>query len=452
VVDPADGEALHDLRVALRRLRSTLRALAPLLGGALTDPQARRLKKAARITGPARDAEVLLAWLGGTREQLQGPYRGALDWLGERVERRRATGAADVERRALPLLARALTPLTRRLARPAPPLPGAADTFAAALAGLLRTQAVALREAVRAVVGPEDVAAIHRVRIEGKRLRYLLEPLRGVGEAGADDAVKALKRFQDLLGDWHDAQLAQGALQGALVEAAAERARWRGRGGGEADFRPGLLALELLAAARGAERYGRLQEEQLGVRATPLLDQVYAVVAALEARGGEPAEEQAPSPPERRFLLTGLPPEAGGEVEEIEQGWLPGDRGRESYGVVRSSAGEQHFRTRPAGRGPARPEPLSRADFEAFWPLTEGRRVARRSHLPASEPGWRFDEYLDRRLVLAVADPSQDGPPPAWLEPLLVRDVTGERGYQDEALARRPPRRSAGGVAGPGAP
>jgi CHAD domain-containing protein len=450
VADPADPEALHDLRVALRRLRSTLRALGPLLADAIPEKQVRRLRKAARLTGPARDAEVLLAWLGAARDGLPGPYRGAFDWLVERVERRRAAGLREVRGRVGRLLGRALPALTRRLVRPPPPGSGAAP-FGTALAALLRAQAVALRDAIRQVAGPEDVPAIHRVRIEGKRLRYLIEPLRGVPGADATEAVQALKRLQDVVGEWHDAQVARTALGEALVEAAADRARWRERGGGEADFRPGLLALERLVVARAAALHGRLEEDHLRHRATPLLDLVYGVVAALEGLHAEP-DEGAPAPaPERRLLLTALPPEAGGEVEEIEQGWLPGDRSRESYGVVRSSAGEQHFRARATGRGAAPPEPLSRADFEAFWPLTEGRRIAKRSHLPPGWPGWRFDEYLDRRLVLAVAEAGPEGPLPPWLEPLLVREVTDERGYLDEALARRPPRRAGGAVAGPGA-
>jgi hypothetical protein len=319
-----------------------------------------------------------------------------------------------------------------------------------ALAALLRAQAVALREAIGEVVGPDDVPAIHQVRIEGKRLRYLLEPLRGTPGADAEEAVKGLKRFQDLIGEWHDAQSARLALAAAQVEAQADRARWRGQGGGDADYRPGLLALDRLAAQRAAALYAELEADHLKGRATRLLDKVYAVVAALEERGAVPEDAAGGAvAPERRLLLTGLPPQAIGEVEEIEQGWLPGDRARESVGLVRSSAGEQHFRSRPGPRGPAAVEPLTRGDFEAFWPLTEGRRVAKRSHFSTAVPGWRFDEYLDRRLVLAVADPGNQAPPPDWLEPLLVRDVTGERGYADETLARRPPRKVTTGGAVP---
>jgi len=441
--DPTDAAALHDLRVALRRLRSTLRALGPLLGDAAGKKAPRRLRKAARLTGPARDAEVLLAWLDASRERLAAPYRGALDWLQDRVERRLARGRAEVAAAALPRLSRATGRLAGRLAEPpAGPLPpGTPATFAAALAALLRAQTVALREAIREVAGAEDAAAIHQVRIEGKRLRYLLEPLRGVPDAGADEAVAALKALQDVVGEWHDAWQAQVALARALTEAAAERARWRAKEAAELDLRPGLLALTRLASDRAAEWYGRLSDGFLGARATPLLDRAYAVVAALEGRAGS---EAAPPPaPQRRLLLTALPPEvAGGGTDELEQGWLPGDRLHESVGMVREGGGERWFRCRAAGRAGPVEEPLTRAGFEALWPLTEGRRLARRGLRSGAAPGWRFDEYLDRRLVLAVAEAPEAGEPPAWLEPVTVRDVTGERGYQDEVLARKAVRRT----------
>jgi hypothetical protein len=88
-------------------------------------------------------------------------------------------------------------------------------------------------------------------------------------------------------------------------------------------------------------------------------------------------------------------------------------------------------------------EGISKGDFEALWPLTEGRRIAKRRHLVASVPGWHFDAYLDRPLVLAVAEEGNPEAPPPWIEAVLVREVSAERGYLDEALARRPARRSA---------
>jgi CHAD domain-containing protein len=433
--DPSNPEALHDFRVAVRRLRSTLRALAPALGSSLRARPLRRLRQVARATGPARDAEVLLAWLRSSREALAAPHRGALDWLVDRVERLRALGDDDVKRYAAPRLLDVAPRLARRLSeRPEAGEQALLPTFARFVAARLRAQTVALRQALLDVAGPADQAGIHRARIEGKRLRYLLEPLRGAGlKAGV--AVETLKALQDLLGEWHDAQVAALALEQALVVARADEARHRGAGRELGALRPGLLALARLVEQRAAGTYRRLEAAYLDGRATPLLDAAYAVVGALEAR-----EQEAPvGPPERRFLLTGLPPEAAdGDEEELEQGWLPGERSRESVGVTRSPLGEQPFLVRGPG---AAPRPLSRAELEAWWPLTEGRRVHKRSRLVPGLPGWRFETFLDRTLFLAVAEAGAEEPAPGWLEPVLVREVTGERGYADEALARRPPRR-----------
>jgi hypothetical protein len=181
---------------------------------------------------------------------------------------------------------------------------------------------------------------------------------------------------------------------------------------------------------------GRLRGEWLEGAATALLDEAFAVVAALEWRDAEEAE------PERRLLLTALPAEAGELVEEVEQGWLPGERARESVGRSRGPSGERCFRATAQGKGARRFEAVEEIPaeaFEAYWPLTEGRRVVRRRHAPGpAAPGICFDEYPGRRVVVAVAAEGAEIPP--WLEPLLVRDVTEERAYGDEALARKPAR------------
>jgi hypothetical protein len=305
----------------------------------------------------------------------------------------------------------------------------------------LRARTRAFREAVLAVAGPSDAPALGRVRKEAKALRDLLEPLRAATPK-ASEALDALGPFRALVADWHGASAAEAALEAALLEVRAEEAR-RGEAA-IAGVRPGLLAILALAQRRSAEIYARLAGEHLQAKATPLTDAAYAAVAALESPAGEDAEEAGlESVPERRFLLTAVPPEGrGGDVEELEQGWLPGD-GRESVGVTRSPLGEQWFRARAPARGRGgRVEAITRAEFEAFWPLTDGRRIAKRRRLIAAIPGWHFDEYVDRPLVLAVAEEGNAEEPPPWLEPVLVREVSAERGYLDEALARRPPRKA----------
>src|SRR5207302_1073837 len=47
-------------------------------------------------------------------------------------------------------------------------------------------------------------AALHRVRLVAKRLRYLVEVTREVEVAGCGEALAWLRRLQQHLGDWHD--------------------------------------------------------------------------------------------------------------------------------------------------------------------------------------------------------------------------------------------------------
>ncbi|MGH9324565.1 MAG: CHAD domain-containing protein, partial [Vicinamibacteria bacterium] len=58
-----DGEALHDFRVALRRLRSVMRSYRPYLRGSARKKLRARLKKLASSTSGARDVEVQISFL-----------------------------------------------------------------------------------------------------------------------------------------------------------------------------------------------------------------------------------------------------------------------------------------------------------------------------------------------------------------------------------------------------
>src|SRR5438094_755299 len=76
-----DQEALHDFRVAMRRLRSTLRAYQPQLAALVPAKLRRRLRELARATGEARDVEVQIAWLERRRTELPPGRRAGVPWL-----------------------------------------------------------------------------------------------------------------------------------------------------------------------------------------------------------------------------------------------------------------------------------------------------------------------------------------------------------------------------------
>lgn len=148
---------------------------------------------------------------------------------------------------------------------------------------------------------------------------------------------------------------------------------------------------------------------------------------------------------ERKYLLRALPamPRVT-DVLEIDQGYLPGDILVERLRRQRSRDGtERFFRTVKLGAGVARTEleeETDRRTFEHLWLLTEGRRLTKRRYLVPEDGGtWEIDEFSDRDLVLAELefdDPAHEVVIPAWLQPVLVRDVTDERAYTNRNLAR----------------
>jgi adenylate cyclase len=152
---------------------------------------------------------------------------------------------------------------------------------------------------------------------------------------------------------------------------------------------------------------------------------------------------------ERKFLVSGRP--SGLErrrSEEIEQGYLAVNA--ESEVRVRR-IGRQHFLTVKRGSGRDRLEDeieISEEQFEALWPATEGRRVAKqRFYVPLDGFTAEADVYsgqLDGLITAEVefdsAADSEDFDPPPW----FGTEITDDRRYANQALATegRPRERS----------
>jgi CHAD domain-containing protein len=305
--DPGDSEALHDFRVALRRLRSCLRAYEKDLAGSVPKKLARRLRRLADATGPGRDAEVQVAWLRGLAKHLHPAHRPGLAWQLGRLEATMA-GAYSALRAEVaggfPALERELR---RHLSvyRIEVRLEGGGDqrTLAEATAEILLRQLADLREHLARIENAGDEKNAHRARISAKRMRYLLEPV--VGEtpggtpASAAPLVKRLKKLQDLLGELHDAHVLERDLAAAAEAAAVERARRLvtlapEQPAGSALLRSirrrphesGILALARLNRERRDRLFAELDEEWLGGRADTFLQKVDALAAELRHAGG----------------------------------------------------------------------------------------------------------------------------------------------------------------------
>jgi CHAD domain-containing protein/CYTH domain-containing protein len=447
-----DDEALHDFRVALRRLRSVMQAFRPYIDHRVDKRLRRRLRDLARATNSARDTEVQVLWVEARREALTPMERVGAKWFLERlIEKREQDYESSLQAidRRFPKIERRVRKSLRAAAADREAGNGEHSNFALALEALIGEHTATLERRLAAVGGPGDQAAAHATRIRAKRLRYLMELVEREVRP-AKSAIKCLKELQDLLGDLHDAQVVIEDFGAACEQAAAENARRLselGKKGTRNDRErrrirrrnatPGMLALVQVCRDvhdRLFQQFGTWRES----RWSDLAEATALVLADL--RTHTPLDLEV----ERKYLLTKLPDVAdGAKSAEVDQGWLPGTRLVERVRRTKSDEGEKYYRTIKGGSGVTRieiEEEASAEVFEQLWPLTEGRRVRKkRYYVPDEDLIWEIDEFLDRDLWLAEVElpsPTVSVTIPAWLEASLEREVTGEPEYVNVNLAR----------------
>jgi CHAD domain-containing protein/CYTH domain-containing protein len=425
---PEDTEALHDLRVGLRRLRTCLRVYRPQLRGSVGRKIRRRLSEISDATRESRDLEVHVAW---AREQVSGlpaDQAAGVHWLLGLMEQRRSLADASlvevIDRRFDSAIERLEQRLGRyrtvvRLDHRRPP-----PTGAAVMGRRARRLAREIQQDLDDVHSIEDAGPAHRARIDAKRLRYVLEPANGRLE-GADVIIERLKSLQDELGDLQDSHVFVGELD-TITEKAPQ------------EVRAGLLVLGERLRRRGAEAFARLSSDWLNGATRPFFADVGALadrLASVRVSGIEI---------ERKYLLRSLPDVVQETAPlKIRQGYLPGSLVLERVREVQSSDGPTWYRTVKTGKGISRIEledETTREVFEVMWPLTDGRRVLKqRYRIPDGDLVWEIDQFTDRELVLAEVElQSADAKvePPAWLAPHVVGDVTDDPAYTNFSLAR----------------
>jgi CHAD domain-containing protein/CYTH domain-containing protein len=446
-----DDEALHDFRVALRRLRSLIRVYCDVVEGAFPRRLRRGLRRLARATNASRDIEVKLDWLKTRRDEVRPRDQVGLRWLVGRLTEARHQADQAAHEAIETDLADLTDAVERRIVTLARLGSAAGPTLGQATAGLLRRLAAEYDHHLAQVNAIEDQPEAHEARITGKRVRYLLEPLAGALPP-AGTLINEFRLLQDLLGEMHDADVAAHMIAEAIEVAALERGQRVARSVRESgvldraalrrerrrDPMPGLITLATAVQRRREDAWRTFARDWMSQRQARLLQPLAAITHSL-AKTGAPAVEI-----ERKYLLRGLPDRVTSEVPlELEQGYLPGEQVRERVRRVRSPDGVRCYRTVKLGMGVVRQEfedLTTEAIFEALWPLTEGHRVTKhRYRIAAGDLVWEIDDFTDRTLVLAEVElPSEDLVPalPDWLAPWVERDVTDDPAYLNSTLAK----------------
>ncbi|MGP2437332.1 CYTH and CHAD domain-containing protein [Streptomyces sp. JW3] len=233
-LDPAvrrDAEdSVHSMRVATRRLRSTLKSFRSVLDRSVTDPIGDELKWLAGVLGQDRDREVLTARLTAALDDVppdlvHGPVAERLHkWSGAEhgTARGRLLGVLD-SHRYLTLLDTLDTLITD------PPLRRAAahqpdKALAEAVRKDFRKVSALIARALDADPGTGRDVALHEARKKTKRTRYAAEAAVPALGKPAKSLVKSMKALQNRLGEHQDAVMAREALRelAAVAHAAGE--------------------------------------------------------------------------------------------------------------------------------------------------------------------------------------------------------------------------------------
>jgi CHAD domain-containing protein len=214
-----DDEALHDFRVALRRLRSWLRTFREELRGSIRRRDLDRLKRIAAATNPGRDLEVQLEWVRHAGGGISRRRRQGARWMEEYLHAQRESADAALEgvvAEDFPRIRETLESALSTFEQPVRPR-AAADvgTLAEAIAARLGPRNDALAEALDGVRTIADEQRAHEARIMAKRLRYLLEPA-GSSMKEAKQVITKLTAMQDELGALHDEHVMAHQLRAAM--------------------------------------------------------------------------------------------------------------------------------------------------------------------------------------------------------------------------------------------
>jgi CHAD domain-containing protein len=235
--NPASDEAVHDLRVAIRRVLAWIAVRNVLLGPDRRLREARlSLKALMAPLGKLRDAHVKRDWIRkivpeGDEPSYQYSVQVASDVFRWEARVRKRLGARS----------------TRRLRVPLPKGGGGlggrleAAILAPDLLGKLEREVSKHRDAALDPAHPE---ALHRMRLAFKKYRYAAEVLLPLFPKATEETAKRLHAFQTLLGTIHDCDV-------ILAEAASFRRDILGR---EKE-----CALEIAFRAFREKSYGEFQ-------------------------------------------------------------------------------------------------------------------------------------------------------------------------------------------------
>ncbi len=221
-----DRDAVHDMRVATRRMRASLQIFDGFIRRKTIKPFAQTLRRAGRTLGAVRDMDVFMEKAEGYLGGLPAERRSELDPLlivwRDRYARVREEMIAFLDSDANKRLKEDFAGL---LGQPGVlEIPGADDkepvpTRVPHVLPIILFDGLARVQAYEQEMQRPEVPLVryHQLRIASKSLRYTLEFFEEVLGPAAKIPIEQVKRLQDHLGNLQDAVVAGNILRDFLV-------------------------------------------------------------------------------------------------------------------------------------------------------------------------------------------------------------------------------------------
>ena len=194
--EPEDPEAIHDLRVAIRRFTQCLRTFAPFFPAAPRKKVRRRLHKLMDRCSEARNHDIALALVheagvgdDALNAHLRAERRGAEKRLAKGL---RALRKGETVRRWQKDL--------RIVSTPSRPSAREADAAQSARRVLPEMAEELFTAGDQAAAAGATYHAIHQFRLQAKRVRYTVELFQPLYGEDTEPVLKALRGLQDKLG------------------------------------------------------------------------------------------------------------------------------------------------------------------------------------------------------------------------------------------------------------
>ncbi len=259
-VEDPDSEALHDLRVAVRRSRSVQRQLKRAFPPVELGHVRAEFRWLQGLTGPARDLDVYVLGFDALRELVPEATRGDLEPVRDVLRRHREQAREEMaeglhSERFTMLISEWASLLELLPSMPVADRPDAKRPIGQLAGGRIVKVYKRMVKMGDAIDSSSPAEAYHELRKKGKELRYLLElfasPL--YPNKVVKPMVKSLKALQDVLGRHQDRQVQQAMLRSLAGELAELP-----------DHAPTLMAVGVLLAS--LDQDARAAREQFAER------------------------------------------------------------------------------------------------------------------------------------------------------------------------------------------